>query len=228
MYSEIAFNYKIFYIFVFMETIGEKIRRIRKSKGISQNAVSDICGITQPSYANIESNKTQNITIEIGKGIAKALDVSFNELFEIEILQVNSDIEKLLNEKEDYINQMREKYENHIKSLENTIKDKEFIINAISIEKRLYKENVIMSIETRYNHKLSELEKKLRICTNENERKHLELSINQLENSKKMEYDNFIYIGFLDEEDLKRYYSQLQEHYNALGAIQNPGKSEEI
>jgi transcriptional regulator with XRE-family HTH domain len=67
-----------------MELLGEKIRQIRKSKGISQMTVADTCKIKQSSYANIESGKTQNITIEIGKGIAKALNVSFNELFEIE------------------------------------------------------------------------------------------------------------------------------------------------
>jgi transcriptional regulator with XRE-family HTH domain len=46
-----------------MENIGEKIRRIRKSKGISQMTVADTCNIKQSSYANIESGKTQNITI---------------------------------------------------------------------------------------------------------------------------------------------------------------------
>lgn len=74
-----------------MESIGEKIRSIRKSKGISQTAVADSCSIKQSSYANIENGKTQNITIEIGKGIAKALDISFNELFDIEATPQNQD-----------------------------------------------------------------------------------------------------------------------------------------
>jgi len=73
-----------------MESIGEKIKRIRKSKGISQTTVSNTCGIKQSSYANIENGKTQNITIEIGKGIAKALKISFNDLFDIEIEAVES------------------------------------------------------------------------------------------------------------------------------------------
>jgi len=74
-----------------MESIGEKIRNIRKSKGISQTAVADSCNIKQSSYANIENGKTQNITIEIGKGISKALDISFNELFDIEVTLQNKD-----------------------------------------------------------------------------------------------------------------------------------------
>ncbi len=32
-----------------MESIGEKIRRLRKSKGISQMAVADTCNIKQSS-----------------------------------------------------------------------------------------------------------------------------------------------------------------------------------
>lgn len=80
-----------------MELIGEKIRSIRKSKGISQTAVADSCRIKQSSYANIENGKTQNITIEIGKGIAKALGISFNELFEIEATPQNqSEAESLI------------------------------------------------------------------------------------------------------------------------------------
>lgn len=75
---------RIFYNFVIMETVGEKIKRIRKSKGISQYIVAESCRIKQSSYANIESGKTQNITIEIGKGISLALGVNFAELFEIE------------------------------------------------------------------------------------------------------------------------------------------------
>lgn len=77
-------RYSFFYIFVLMESIGEKIKQIRKSKGISQAAIANNSGIKQSSYANIESGKTQNITIETGKGIAKTLGIPFNELFNIE------------------------------------------------------------------------------------------------------------------------------------------------
>ncbi len=111
-----------------METIGEKIRRIRKSKGISQMTVADTCNIKQSSYANIESGKTQNITIEIGKGIAKALDVSFSELFEIDN-ELNC-----ISVSEGTI----EKFENEIKILQDRIKDKELLINSLQNEKILF------------------------------------------------------------------------------------------
>ena len=65
------------------ETIGEKLKRIRKEKGYSQVNVAIWCGISQAAYAKIENGTTQNITIPIGKGISKALMIPFNELFEI-------------------------------------------------------------------------------------------------------------------------------------------------
>lgn len=77
-----------------MKSIGEKIKEIRQSKGISQTVVATACGIKQSSYANIENGSTTKITIEVGKGISMALDISFNELFEIESAN-NVEVNKL-------------------------------------------------------------------------------------------------------------------------------------
>jgi transcriptional regulator with XRE-family HTH domain len=122
-----------------METIGEKIRSIRKSKGISQETVSNTCGITQPSYANIESGKTQNITIEIGKGIAKALDVSFVELFEIESFISDSNDLKM------HLDQLREKTNELEKQL---VKELELNTLLKNENKRLYTEVFICTISS--------------------------------------------------------------------------------
>lgn len=67
-----------------MSNYGQKIKQLRELKGISQKQVADEAGIKPSSYFNIENGKTQSISIEVGKGIARALDVAFNELFEIE------------------------------------------------------------------------------------------------------------------------------------------------
>ena len=67
-----------------MVSINEKITEIRLSKGIKQSDVARAAGLKQPSYASIEKGETKSITIEAGKGIAAALGISFNELFEIE------------------------------------------------------------------------------------------------------------------------------------------------
>ena len=82
-----------------MESLNERIKRLRKEKGISQSEVAKASGITQSSYASIEKGDTKSITIEVGKGIATALGISFNTIFEIEIDN---------QEKESFINQIND------------------------------------------------------------------------------------------------------------------------
>lgn len=72
---------------IIKESIGDKLKRIRKEKSLSQSNVAAYCGISQAAYAKIENGTTQNITIAIGKGIANVFLISFNELFEIETVQ---------------------------------------------------------------------------------------------------------------------------------------------
>lgn len=69
-----------------MVTIGEKIKKIRLENGRSQEYIASVAGISQTGFSKIEKNLTRSVTIEIGMGIAKALGVSFYELFEIDLL----------------------------------------------------------------------------------------------------------------------------------------------
>ena len=71
-------------IFAPMETFNEKIKRIRKSRGLNQTDICSKIGITQPSFASIEAGRTKSVSIDLGKKIALALDVDFNELFDIQ------------------------------------------------------------------------------------------------------------------------------------------------
>ena len=76
-------------IFVSMENFNEKIKRLRKARGLNQNDVCSEIGITQPSLASIESGRTKSISIDLGKKLAKTLSVSFNELFDIDEVESN-------------------------------------------------------------------------------------------------------------------------------------------
>jgi transcriptional regulator with XRE-family HTH domain len=67
-----------------MEKVNDKIRRLRKQKGLSQREVAQVAGIRQSSIASIEKGDTVNMSLESAVGIAKALEVNFNELFDIE------------------------------------------------------------------------------------------------------------------------------------------------
>ena len=61
-------------------TIGEKMKKIRTEKGLSQKEVAKRLGVSQPSYAQYESGKRKPKFETIQK-IAKALEVTFNELY---------------------------------------------------------------------------------------------------------------------------------------------------
>ncbi|MDB4582951.1 helix-turn-helix transcriptional regulator [Draconibacterium sp.] len=63
----------------------KKIKERRKELKISQKQVAEIIGISQAGYAKIEKIKDgKSISIKNGISIAKALNISFNELFDIE------------------------------------------------------------------------------------------------------------------------------------------------
>jgi len=67
-----------------VETIGEKIKRLRTEKRLTQKQVSELCGLTPSAYLFIENGTTKSISIDVGIGIARALEIPFVELFDIE------------------------------------------------------------------------------------------------------------------------------------------------
>jgi len=107
-----------------METIGDKIRRTRKEKGLKQIQVAEIAGITQSALASIENNKTNNIFLEVAKGIARAMDVSFNELFEVESgFRENEELKAEIG-----------RLQGQVKSLNEWLADKNTIIESLRKE----------------------------------------------------------------------------------------------
>lgn len=101
-----------------MSSFGQKIKQLRESMGISQKQVAEAAGIKPSSYFHIENGKTQSITIEVGKGIAKALGISFDELFEIE--SASDSRKKLLD--------LIDEQENTIQKLNKDLADKDTLI----------------------------------------------------------------------------------------------------
>jgi len=58
---------------------GEKVRQIRKEKGLSQEALADLAGIDRSYMGHIERGD-QNITLTKIFQIAKALETSLHNL----------------------------------------------------------------------------------------------------------------------------------------------------
>ena len=59
--------------------IGENIKTIRKTKGLTQKQLGQLLGVSQAAIGQFESGKS-NLTIDTIKKIAEALEVSEYEL----------------------------------------------------------------------------------------------------------------------------------------------------
>jgi transcriptional regulator with XRE-family HTH domain len=62
-----------------MNNVGEKIRGIRTLKGLSQQNMADVLGLSLPTYAEIERGK-KDVTISRLEAIAKELGVTLNDI----------------------------------------------------------------------------------------------------------------------------------------------------
>jgi len=59
---------------------GERIRELRKAKGLSQEDFADLCGFDRTYVSGIERG-TRNPTLKALEILANALDVSIEDLF---------------------------------------------------------------------------------------------------------------------------------------------------
>ena len=62
-------------------TFGKKVRHIRKSKGLSQEAIADLADIDRSYMGHIERGE-QNITLTKIYQISDALEIDIRELLE--------------------------------------------------------------------------------------------------------------------------------------------------
>lgn len=178
-----------------MESLGEKIKKIRKAKGISQTIVSEMCGIKQSSFANIETGKTQNISIEVGKGIARALGILFDELFEIESTTYLKD-----NSTKEF-----ESFRKEIESLNERINEKEKIIN-LQDQVRQNMKNAIF--EANYQAMItSSIDIHKKAVDPKQEMYFLELFSSHFQTLLK----NLVEWGCLTEKDIESYYEKKRE-----------------
>lgn len=63
-----------------MSTIGKNIKRLRQEKGISQDKLSKLADISLNTVVKIELDQNPNPTLETIQKLAKALDVSLDDL----------------------------------------------------------------------------------------------------------------------------------------------------
>ena len=63
-----------------MSTIGKNIKRLRQEKELSQDKLSKLADLSLNMVVKIELDESPNPTIETIRKIAKALDVSVDDL----------------------------------------------------------------------------------------------------------------------------------------------------
>ena len=65
-----------------MSNISKNLRRMREAKGLSQEKLARLADVANNTIIRIEGGKNQNPTLDTLKKIAKALEVSVNELIQ--------------------------------------------------------------------------------------------------------------------------------------------------
>ena len=63
-----------------MSNLAENLRRLRKTKSLTQEKLARLADLTNNTIIKIESGKNQNPTLDTLKSISKALGVSVDEL----------------------------------------------------------------------------------------------------------------------------------------------------
>lgn len=63
----------------YLESLGKNIRQLRLEKGLSQEALADLCGLHRTYMGGIERGE-RNVSLLNIVRIAKALDVNITEL----------------------------------------------------------------------------------------------------------------------------------------------------
>lgn len=64
------------------ELLGNRIKALRKTKNLTQEQLADQIGISRQRYARIEKG-TNNISLDILSKIAKALDITVNDITKV-------------------------------------------------------------------------------------------------------------------------------------------------
>jgi len=101
-----------------MDSLGNKLKKIRTENKLLQSDVAEMAGISRSTYILIENGTSKNISIETAKGISKALNIPFTELFEIETPVPDIENLKFENLKLNSINEQSQKV---INALENQV-----------------------------------------------------------------------------------------------------------
>lgn len=178
-----------------METVSERLKRIRKAKGLSQKKISELCGIEQSSYSLIENGKQTSISVETGRKLCNALDVSFFELFDIPSPS----------------NHKAKDLEIEISKLKKELNDKIKIVDLLESEKSNLKDFFVMQFVSSYQYNIGFLNDLIDESTNEDfkmKMKNKRLKFIEFEKKTQKQY---IDMKLFSKEDITSYVNEMKE-----------------
>ncbi len=193
--------------------VSERIRELRKTKGLTQVELAAKVGISQPTLTNIEKGQTDNIPLIVCKKLSETLGVSFNELFDVDN-PVNTEEKDKLKKEIEVLKENVAHYADRISSLHKWLADKDQIIENLKEQREIYKQSLLISVDLQYNPEIENYKKLIAECSDVEEKSKLENKLMYLEKKKNSVIDNFIYIGFLSKNDIDRFYEELKAHYS--------------
>lgn len=189
-----------------MEKIGEKIKQLRWSRGLNIMDLAARLDISGTALSKIETGKTKSITIALGKELAKALDISFNVLFEIEATPQKQDqTENLISEIESLKKQIEE--------LKIRITEKDSLIKTLSNSYKNTKSIIIADIIVYHQDQIKDYERKLETVTDEVVKKEILHEIDYLKKHEQRRFKQLVVTGILEESDIEDNYKIHLQNY---------------
>jgi len=182
-----------------MKGIEGKIMKLRIEKGISKADMSRACSITPTAYSNIEEDLTESINIETGRKIAKALGISFNELFEIE-----GDSQKI-----DELN-------NEIQLFKNRIAEKSLLIESLINEKAHIKDHLVMQMVSAYSFETGVVASEFTSANSDEDKVGRSQLLDGIQRVFDINKEYYIRTGFLSQSDFDNHYKEMKGMYHYL------------
>jgi len=181
----------------------EKIKTLRNQKGISQTKMAEIMGISQTGYAKIENGITESVSLPVAVNIAKALNVGFNELFDID-----GDSQKI-----DSLNNEIEELKKTIEKLNSEISEKSLLNKTLINETSHIKDHIVMQMVSSFQFEVGFIDELILIAEDKDKYIQKREDIIRIFNISK---DYYIRTGFLSKYDFVNYYSENKGFYPNL------------
>ena len=211
----------IFYVFIFMTyfqtvhvhilyicnmvLLNEKIKKLRIQKNISQVDMANAAGMSRGAFIAFENGKESvNLSLRAAIEIAKTLNISFNDLFEIEAPAAAGSVdESLLKEK---IADLQKQIEQKDLTIQTLIANRKFFISTLV----KYFENIDeytfywMAIQ---GYKYAKTEK---------QKEYVELQIKVAEKQREGMYDYFLNEGMITKNEIEQAQKSIKEFYDRM------------